>query len=526
MSSSSGRIADAITTLAQLAITEPGSEPLVLSHPRNLKHGSPLIWNLPYEVSLSQKYGEKSNIEEWKRSYAALDSPEHYFSGDLRACNQEIMRLLKKLIHLEGFLVQFAMEGLNDKGFENEWREYSAEKRKEMVLNGLVRAAFQAPREQSRCDCPELTTSNLEGRGLIDLYRAIIAHDDTGDRCLKTLFLFQHPAIDIEYPDDPSASDLEKATRYLRLVLRTFFIVETLLGILEEFNGFPPNDISLEQEEEKEREGLGECLVCCTNGEGVMNRCAGCRLALYCSTICQSREWPDHKRICRLRKPTCFDPAILMPTPRKPPIFVGCPDPEPGFVRSPALWRQIYCLAREESFEAAYQLEYRPTETVWIHITNLQDRMSFCIARRRAMASGDPLAVSRMRCSLTHYIQNTDLGNTITAEHIRSQLQREYPGVDLPIEHVCGEHWPLEQRPSNEESLDEMKYAKWRDDLAERKRAEGGARLGVDGREEGRMARGMNVRELLPWFQREMGMGDNGEVVGVPWMTFMDFIPQ
>jgi hypothetical protein len=53
-----------------------------------------------------------------------------------------------------------------------------------------------------------------------------------------------------------------------------------------------------------------------------------------------------------------FDPALVTPTSADvaPPEFIGSPAPIAGFVRSPALWRQIEFLSKPDSHTRDYHV--------------------------------------------------------------------------------------------------------------------------------------------------------------------------
>ncbi len=40
------------------------------------------------------------------------------------------------------------------------------------------------------------------------------------------------------------------------------------------------------------------CDSCGTSGAN-FSRCARCRTAIYCSRDCQTKDWPNHKTICK-----------------------------------------------------------------------------------------------------------------------------------------------------------------------------------------------------------------------------------
>ncbi|KAK6969241.1 hypothetical protein R3P38DRAFT_2814774 [Favolaschia claudopus] len=402
------------------------------------------------------------------------------------------MRLGKKLLSLEGRLVAYAIENLVDMDFEAKWNALSDEKKGQFVLQGLIRAAFRAPREQSRYDCPEARLNWLVGGGVIELLKVAVACDDTGDCCLKTLFLFSSPHTDGEYPDDPASSDETKARRYLRILLRNFYIVETMIGILEEFNGLPAHFPTLQGEEQKVDEGNRECSECFDSAEVLcrLQRMWNCVILFKCLSITRLASTQEALSYAGAK----VSPAILVPLHQLPPVFVGCPDPAPGVARSPALWRQIRYLADQESYNVDYH--------VW----------------RRAMISSDAVAVERLRCMLVHTTRNiADFPGT--EEHIRDQLVREYR-VPLPVgEHVC--HRGSETPTLQQEMVGELQFASgvriWRSAAWRRVLGKGGRRFVVlvDNREEMRLVSGMGMEQVMPWVENEMPVG-SAEVM--PWL--------
>jgi hypothetical protein len=65
------------------------------------------------------------------------------------------------------------------------------------------------------------------------------------------------------------------------------------------------------------------------------------------------RDWREHKKFCG-PKPARFDPALLIP--ETPARFIGCPAPQVGFVRTPALWQQILYLSKKDSYTRDYHV--------------------------------------------------------------------------------------------------------------------------------------------------------------------------
>jgi hypothetical protein len=68
---------------------------------------------------------------------------------------------------------------------------------------------------------------------------------------------------------------------------------------------------------------------------------------------CQKSDWKDHKKFCSKLN---FDPSMIAPSASTPAQYIGCPTPEPGFQRTPALWRQIFYLSKSDSQTRDYHV--------------------------------------------------------------------------------------------------------------------------------------------------------------------------
>ncbi|KAJ7494001.1 hypothetical protein FB451DRAFT_1491593 [Mycena latifolia] len=442
-----------------------------------LKHLYPSDWNWHFQRAYRQKYGPDADLEAWKREN--FDLGHFSYLEDLRGCNQEIDATSKVLLEAEGLLVGLAIEQL-DGGFEAAWTALEVERKQDLGVDGLVRAAFKV-REESRFDCPEMSLFGLIDDGeynLINLLKAIIAHDPTGNLRVKSLYLFSHPEVEREYGyiHKPNIPEGLRAFGYLRIIQRNLYIVQALIGVLEAYAGKPAPKVSAAEERAaKEGTACYSCGAVSTEDGVTLRKCSGCKLVSYCSSECQKKDWRDHKKLCR-SQPVKFDPALVTPAPEAPPEFIGCLAPEPGFLRSPALWRQIWYLSKKDSYTRDYhrQTVRAPsasrTSTVRppafpVHTTFDEplaihaDRLIFLIARRRAMASGDRGAVCKMYDVLDG-LQRAGVIN-LTQAQIRGQLEREYR---VSLDHAEGCHGPP---PTPMEVLEEMRFAHQRDQLVE-----------------------------------------------------------
>ncbi|KAJ7264654.1 hypothetical protein C8J57DRAFT_1470318 [Mycena rebaudengoi] len=200
-----------------------------------LKQSYPGDWNFYFEHVYLRKYGPNANLQDWRDENH--DMGMLAYVGNLRVCNLDILRTSTALLQAEGVLVARAIEHLAYHGLEKAWTALDEEKRKNLALDGLVRAAFKA-REESRLNCPEMSLFGLAADGeysLLNLLKAIVAHDLTGNRRIKSLYLFHHPAVESEwaYTTTPNTPEHLRAFGHLRIVQHNHYIVHTLLGILD-----------------------------------------------------------------------------------------------------------------------------------------------------------------------------------------------------------------------------------------------------------------------------------------------------
>jgi hypothetical protein len=87
--------------------------------------------------------------------------------------NQNLALLIKHIIVEEEYLVARVLDGIVYGPFESEWAALDANRREELVLEGLYRAACAPLPEQSRLRCPEATVSGLAGDGEYSLIRMV-----------------------------------------------------------------------------------------------------------------------------------------------------------------------------------------------------------------------------------------------------------------------------------------------------------------------------------------------------------------
>ncbi|KAJ7766214.1 hypothetical protein B0H16DRAFT_1687215 [Mycena metata] len=455
--------------------------PKDLGLPLSLKHYYPESWNFHFQKAYGEKYGPNADLKSWKKENTDIGLLAYL--GNVRACEQEIAVTTKVLLRAEGSLIALAMNKFAHDDLENGWNSLDVDKRTDLVLEGLVRGAIHA-RELSRLDCPEMCVFRLSGarekeqkRGFIDLLKAIIAHDPTGNGSVKSLYMFSHPAVENEYEyvttlATPWPPEM-RAFGLLRILQRNLYIVQALTGILKAYSGVAAIDITPKDEWEAQQRGI-VCVGCYScgatpNDDAVtLRKCGGCRSVTYCSEDCQQRDWRQHKKLCNAR-PVRVD-HIIAPSSEALPEFLGCPQAQPGFIRSPALRQQIQHLSQRDSHARDYHFDTAPNHTQSVRIHDPIRRLDFLVARKRAMASGDHAAVRKMH-DILQRMQRAGLID-LTATQIRDQLEREY-GLDL------GAEAPKEELPSNptkEEMKEQLGLCFKRDLLAESQRAGEGAK--------------------------------------------------
>jgi hypothetical protein len=141
--------------------------------------------------------------------------------------NPMISQRTRRLMTDEGQLGALAVENLVYDNFESGWNQLPLE-RKELALEGHFRGSRPSPRENSGVICPELTIDGLLGDGeynVINLVsisycsrgdishsvlKWIMAHDPTGNRRAKDLYLFVHPYVEHKHRHSDDAPDLLK----------------------------------------------------------------------------------------------------------------------------------------------------------------------------------------------------------------------------------------------------------------------------------------------------------------------------
>ncbi|KAF7358798.1 hypothetical protein MSAN_01219100 [Mycena sanguinolenta] len=185
-----------------------------------------------------------------------------------------------------------------------------------------------------------------------------------------------------------------------------------------------------------------------------LKRCAQCQSVWYCS--------PARGKVGRNTKKACGKTTFVLPSPRAvaPDEFIGCPVAIPGFVRTPALWRQIWYLSESDSRYSDYHFDSptKPGHTTSLRISHPPGaRPIFLVARRRAMASGSLSAIFKMLESLE--LEEDSGIRTWTHARYRREFEMEYNIKIMPeiIREAKGKFSP----PTATE-LQEEEFLRWR----------------------------------------------------------------
>ncbi|KAJ7641887.1 hypothetical protein FB45DRAFT_901255 [Roridomyces roridus] len=441
------------------------------------KHTDKVAWNARLEEELELKYSSGSTPTAEKSGKQAKSQCCHDHGFD--AVSPDIGRILDALVREEIVLAN--------------WKALSVVKKRELILEGLYRGSCACPRESSRLDCPELRIEGLTGDGeynLINLLKQILARSPTRNLASLEIFEYTHPAVDHQYKCSPDAPETLKASLKTAELSRTFCIVSTLIGILQAYktefptNASPkPRDEVPKASEEKKPDGGAKspqvdslrfknlfdnserCKACHKKLNDNFKWCTRCQVVLYCSSECQEKDASAHKKVCEKENSDKPDAT---------PTFIGCPAPANGYVRSPALWRQIWHLSKPElvSLLSSYHFDITPGRAIPL-VFDISQRdpthIHFHIARKRAMATGDLSAIYMMCALAIRHFEQFPSGRSVMGDLVRRQFEKEYDVVLTPEAfEQAGEYEP----PTDKEITEELIYLMLRQFRADRVRGE------------------------------------------------------
>ncbi|KAF7794720.1 hypothetical protein EIP86_005858 [Pleurotus ostreatoroseus] len=244
--------------------------------------------------------------------------------------------------------------------FENEWLSVSQEKRREVILEGIVRTMCIPDMEERRRLCPDSTLTYLasrEGMAYLDMLKTALPIDL--DTPITEPVQFPHPIVDRALslsPDDERKPGVAAMNRMMRL-FRTFCLTTIIWHTLLAFYGKREDQVTIKppradpaalkgtdihapravmkRHNELRAQGFHACWACgkhegaLAEGQKLM-ACSACRKInrkiLYCSSECQKQDWKTGKP----RPHKCFRAdafASIIPPYPKPDIGIALPDP-------------------------------------------------------------------------------------------------------------------------------------------------------------------------------------------------------
>jgi len=391
----------------------------------------------------------------------------------LQTCQDELVKLQRQItLYVE-----------QRPAFTAAWLEAGCTHREEMILEGLVRTCDSlVGLESKRANCPESSLDYLQranGQGFLDLLEAM---RDPG----STPRLVPNQAFDamIGVGNQAKRTTVEKLYGHHTAVIRNFFLASMVRSTILAFHGEKEHyrtvmtaygkqrhkaDARLKKHEggtmEQYEGALWNCNTCgimadlLPEGKRLLS-CAKCkplgRTVKYCDRECQKADWKKHKAICGKDFDSQSTLEALVgglnlgaPTPPVPrernesdsdPAVNGEADgdrfplPVAPFIHSRSLKNQIRHLKQTPKVDYVLKRP-EPKGSYGVMMPHPVIQMMFLEVRRRAMATGDPEAVTRLYTLIAPFTQLCEM----TLKAVRVQLVAEY-GVteklleDTPVE--------------------------------------------------------------------------------------------
>jgi len=386
--------------------------------------------------------------DDWERSLAKGLFRELPFNQMMvpDSARQRTLNLLlavtREVCQLQVDMAAFSPEQ-NWSQLEEKWESCTRERREELALEGLCRAARVAPaRANERGWCPELTVSALaasgrSGDGFLSLFRRLMA--DSSKSEIKVPKMIQNAMLDRHLKhvqvDDLIRSSIHTTRSYF-MSMTAWQISLALFDTSESYIlSAGPSDQSDKKALRNIRKTIDDVVdVCHTCGldeahlkNKTLKGCVGCkaigRTMRYCSRECQSKDWKHgvpvpHKRICG--KLLDDLPQVLDEEQRLVKDIV--PDAKPGFERSPELQRQISFQSLKPRCDYILVLP-APHNDYGFNVPDAN--MEFLVMRRRAWYDGNVAAV---RCIYRMLAQVLNDGLLLLL--LQEQFMLEY-GVDV-----------------------------------------------------------------------------------------------
>lgn len=439
---------------------------LNLTSPRPDKHIDRSAWNKSWEDDLKRYELLPHDVF----ANVGISTERRKFNDALTP--QSRLWLEKQTQHicvLQQDIRNYALPRLATDDLEAKWNKLDLDRRKEILLEALYQTSCVAhDMENYRKWCPEMTLPNLSannGRLFIDLLKEILPDDPT-----KQPIIFMHPTIDLisRYKSLEPLKPAIESNRCYFISMTVWRILLALYDVDESYNLaklsntrtsrkeglaftkqiFGKEAKSIIRQELKAHKKLAELAVpvCwhCDKDQSQLPAglqlkvCSKCkeigRLIHYCSKECQRENWK--KGIPRPHKLICGRPLMEenQQTSQKGRDFDDkIPEPDPSFKRTPALLHQIKLLKTEANPDYVLVQPGLVDPDIGIQIPDPGIRNIFLIFRRRALKSGDSIAVNLMCQILLSFIVHSQF----TAKKLVDQLEKEY-GVKVNQEKDMG----------------------------------------------------------------------------------------
>ncbi|KAF8206600.1 hypothetical protein K438DRAFT_2086030 [Mycena galopus ATCC 62051] len=159
------------------------------------KHTDRVAWNAHFERGIAKSFGSRTPTLRSPKNKADPTHPVREFQGfedfNITGLNQQLAVVVRELMEKEGSLIALALDKLVYGSFEAEWEKLDSNKKEELVLEGLYRGACTAPRDDSRCVCPEMTITGLAGSGEYNLISRGSLTPDTATHILNPTHTFK-----------------------------------------------------------------------------------------------------------------------------------------------------------------------------------------------------------------------------------------------------------------------------------------------------------------------------------------------
>ncbi|KAJ6467823.1 hypothetical protein C8R45DRAFT_1079184 [Mycena sanguinolenta] len=251
---------------------------------------------------LRLKYGPDADVRAWARDDP--DTEMVMYMQNATDGNVHTLMESKVLLAKEGALIGLAIERLTYNDFEVKWAALGVAEKKRISLDGIVHRTPEEPGDGEY--------------GLVNLLKAIAAHDPAPTFRIRSIYLFHHrdhPAVEKEYHPFTTNSAHSDIFRILQR-----FLVQAVIGILEAYVDLLPFSHHAQSDAyisiEEELAGSADVRQYGTARRRVKPATGGCTR----SSAARSA-------------PNSIHPGVITATSDDltPAEFIGYPAPAPGF---------------------------------------------------------------------------------------------------------------------------------------------------------------------------------------------------